>query len=361
MAANSLKLLLLPGDGIGPELAAATARVLDALDRGHGLGIALDTAEIGLAALADRGTTFPDAVARRVREADGVILGPCDTYAYPAADKGGINPSAAIRKGLELYANIRPSASRAGVAGAAPGVDLVVVRENLEGFYADRNMFMGPGELMPVEGVALAVRKITSQGSRRIARVACALAMERRKRLTIVTKANVMKLTDGLFRREAEDVAASFPGLAVEHVLVDAMASALLRHPESFDVVVTTNMFGDILSNLAAEVTGGLGLAGSLNAGDAHAVAQASHGSAPDIAGKDVANPVSLLLSTAMLLRWLGKRRGRAELAVAAGALEGAIDRQIARPGGGTADIGGCLGTRDFIAAVIAGLAGMPA
>jgi 3-isopropylmalate dehydrogenase len=349
---DTLRLLVLPGDGIGPEIVQVAADLLQRLDRRMALGLEFVRRDIGLASLAHSGSTLPDEVDALAREADGVILGPCDTYGYPPPDKGGVNPSAALRKRLDLYANIRPSKVREGVPRLADAVDLVVVRENTEGFYADRNMFMGSGEFMPTPDVALAVRKITAEASRRVARAACELAMRRRRHLTIVTKANVLKLTDGLFRREAEAVAASFPDLTVDHVLVDAMATALVRQPAAFDVIVTTNMFGDILSNLAAEMTGGLGLAGSLNAGDGHAVAQASHGSAPDIAGRDIANPTSLILSAAMLLEWLGRRRERRDLVAAADALTRAVEATLAVPGQVTRDIGGRLGTRDFGAAV---------
>jgi 3-isopropylmalate dehydrogenase len=287
-------------------------------------------------------------VAEAARNADGIILGPCDTYGYPPADQGGTNPSSALRLALDLYANIRPSRSIAGVPALAPGMDLVIVRENTEGFYADRNMFAGSGEFMPTPEVALAVRKITAQASRRIARSACELAVKRRKKLTIVSKANVLKLSDGLFLREAKSVAAEYAGLAVEHILVDAMASHLVRSPQAFDVVVTTNMFGDILSNQAAELSGGLGLAGSLNAGDAHAMAQASHGSAPDIAGMDRANPSALIFSMAMLLDWLAKRHSIQRLADAATLIDRATLEVLADPALRTSDLGGPLGTLAF-------------
>jgi len=233
------------------------------------------------------------------------------------------------------------------------------VRENTEGFYADRNMYAGSGEFMPTPDVALAVRKITREGSRRVARAACEIAMQRGKKLTIVSKANVLKLSDGLFLGEARDIASGFPGLAVEHVLVDAMASLLVRSPEVFDVIVTTNMFGDILSNEAAELSGGLGLAASLNAGDTHAMAQASHGSAPDIAGKDVANPGALILSAAMLLERLGRRHAQPELARAAKLIQRATDEALAAPATRTRDLGGSLGTRAFAKAVCSRIAAL--
>ncbi|MCC7427943.1 MAG: isocitrate/isopropylmalate dehydrogenase family protein [Alphaproteobacteria bacterium] len=353
---NALKFVVMEGDGIGPEITEATLAVLRAADARFKLGLSYEHHEIGLPALSKHGTTFPDSVEAACRAADGIILGPVDTYAYPAPDKGGINVSAAVRKRLDLYANMRPSKSRPGAPALRPGVDLVIARENTEGFYADRTMFMGIGEFMPTPDLALAVRKITRESSARICKAACELAMTRRRKLTIVGKANVLKMSDGLFRRVCEEVAKGFPALAVDYVLVDAMASLLVRDPARFDVIVTTNMFGDILSNLAAEMTGGLGLGGSVNAGDEHCLAQASHGSAPDIAGKDLANPAALILSAGMLLGWLGRRKGRDDLAQAGAAVERAADAVI-KAGKGTRDAGGTNGCTGYGRAVAEAIA----
>jgi len=347
-----MRLMLLPGDGIGPEIGAGLRHVLSAANDRFGLGLTLETAEVGLAALTKAGTTLPETVLEAARGCEGIILGPLSTYEYPPASEGGINASAAFRKELDLYANIRPARTRPGVRAAASDMDLVVVRENTEGFYADRTMFAGSGEFMPTEDLALALRKVSRAGSARIARQACELAMRRAKRLTIVHKANVLKLTDGLFHKTASKVAEEYREIEVDEVLVDAAASLLVRQPSRFDVIVTTNMFGDILSNLTAELSGGLGLAASLNAGDQYAMAQASHGSAPDIAGRDVANPSSLILSAAMLFDWLGRRNGVPDLRSAADAIERAVDGQLAEPAGRTRDLGGDFGTQAFAQAV---------
>src|SRR5207302_8310685 len=183
-------------------------------------------------------------------------------------------------------------------------------------------MFLGSGEFMPTPDLALSVRKITRAGSTRIAEVAFALAMRRRKSLTAVHKANVLRVSDGLFLECVRAVASRFPAVAYEERIIDAMAALLVRDASAFDVVVTTNMFGDILSDQASEIAGSLGLAASLNAGAAHAVAQAQHGSAPDIAGQDRANPASLIGSAAMLLAWPGERRSDERLVGAAKAIE---------------------------------------
>jgi len=341
-----MKILILPGDGIGPEIMAATGAALEALNDTHGLKLAFEERVIGLASLETEGSTLPDAVIEAIEAADGTVVGPVHTVAYPPASEGGVNPSATMRKRFDLYANIRPSRARPGVPAMTPKMDLVIARENTEGFYADRNMFQGTAEFMPTEGVALSVRKITVQGSRRIAESAFDLAGRRRNKVTVVHKANVLKVSDGLFRDTVREVAKSHPEVELDEVLIDAMAALLVRTPEAFDVVLTTNMFGDILSDEAAELSGGLGLGGSLNAGDDHAIAQAAHGSAPDIAGQGIANPTALMVSVAMLLEWLGAGHGRDDLSAAAAAFNAAVDAVLADPANHTPTLAGRSPTR---------------
>jgi 3-isopropylmalate dehydrogenase len=355
---GALALLFLAGDGIGPEIVAATRRVLEAVDQEFGLGLAFRFETLGFAALAAEGSTIPDRVVEAARAADGIVLGPVSHNAYPPVAEGGLNPSGVLRKALDLYANIRPAATRSGVAPpCGKPFDLVIVRENTEGFYADRNMSIGPGEFMPDADMALAVRKITRRGSRRIAETAFRLAATRAARhITAVHKANVMRVSDGLFLEETRAAAARHPEMRYDEMLVDAMAARLVRDPGSIDVIVTTNMFGDILSDLAGELSGSLGLAASLNAGDDHAMAQAQHGSAPDIAGKGIANPASLVGSAAMLLAWVAERHGRPPLAAAAMAINAALARVVADPATRTPDLGGAYGTDAMTDAVIAAL-----
>ncbi|MEK9752135.1 MAG: isocitrate/isopropylmalate dehydrogenase family protein [Rhodospirillaceae bacterium] len=347
-----MKLLILPGDGIGPEITEATCRALEALDARFGLDFDMARREIGLAAHKSRGSTMPEDVMAEIKATEAVILGPTDTYSYPPEAQGGITPSRWVRTTLDLYANIRPSRTRPGVPAMAKQMDLVIARENTEGFYADRNMFLGNAEFMPTPDVALSVRKVTVAGSRRIARAAFDLARARRKKVTVVHKANVLKVTDGMFLREARDVGKDYPDVEVEEKIIDAMAALLIRKPESFDVVLTTNMFGDILSDQCAELSGGLGLGPSINAGEDHAIAQAAHGSAPDIAGQDLANPTALMLSTTMLLDWIARRHGDNNLAAAAAHMDRAVDAALADPKTQTKDLGGPLGTRAFGEAV---------
>ncbi|MGX1744768.1 isocitrate/isopropylmalate dehydrogenase family protein [Bosea sp. NPDC055353] len=356
-----MKIIILPGDGIGPEITEATLRVLGAADRALSLGLEFEPHEIGLASLKAQGTTLPDAVMQRIPQVDGVILGPVSHYEYPSRDQGGINPSGELRVKFQLYSNVRPCRSRPEMSILRRPMDLVIIREATEGFYADRNMFAGSGEFMPDPDMALSVRKITAKACERVARTAFELASLRRKKVTAVHKANVLKLSDSLFLREVRKVAAEYPGIELEELIVDATAALLIRTPDRFDVMVTTNMFGDILSDEASELSGSLGLGGSINAGDTICVAQAQHGSAPDIAGQDIANPTSLILSAAMLLQWRGQRDGNRKLLDAACLIEAAVEHTLDNPATRTRDIGGELGTKAFAGAVIAAIPSMAA
>ena len=343
MAAD-LTLLALPGDGIGPEIMDATLEVLDSVRSKIDRPVRVVCHDIGFAALKEFGSTITTDVLELAKTTDGTILGPVSHNAYPPREEGGLNPSGVLRRELDLFANIRPARTWDGIAAPiSEPVDLVVVRENLEGFYADRNMHEGPGEFMPVPGVALAMRRITEHASRRIAKAGFQIASKRpAKRVAIIHKANVMRLSDGLFLDTVRNVAKDFPDIEYEEVLVDAAAALLVRDPARFDTIITTNMFGDILSDLASELSGGLGMAGSLNAGGHHAAAQAQHGSAPDIAGRDLANPTSLILSLSMLLRHLGEE-------VAATSIDNAIGESLSSPNTRTRDVGGKLGTKAFV------------
>lgn len=352
-----MKILVLPGDGIGPEITQATLSVLDRINAKFKLGLEWDQRDIGLTTLKSKGSTLPADVMEAARVAPGIILGPVDHLQYPERELGGINPSGEFRVKLDLFANIRPAISRMGVGLTGKPIDLVIFRECTEGFYGDRNMFMGRGEFMPTEDMAIAIRKITARQCERISRVAFDWARLRRKKVTAVHKANVLQISDGLFLREVRKVAKDYPDVQLDEKLVDAMAALLVRNPTQFDCIVTTNMFGDILSDEASELSGGLGLAASTMVGDNACCAQAQHGAAPDIAGQGKANPTSLLLSAGMLLDWLGDRHKRTEFNQAARALETAVDAALQKPETRTVDIGGTLGTQAF-AKVVIGLIG---
>jgi 3-isopropylmalate dehydrogenase len=348
-----VKILVLPGDGIGPEITDATVEVLTVLDERLGLGLELEQRDIGLASLAATGSTLPDDVLTLVTQVDGTVLGPVSHYDYPPRAEGGINPSAELRTRFELFANIRPCRSVEDLSVLRAPMDLVIVRENTEGFYSDRSMHAGSGEFMPDPESAFSIRKVTARASLRVARAAFELARTRRRHVTAVHKANVLKLSDGLFLDSVRAVAADYPDVELRELIVDAAAARLIRDPGSFDVLVTTNMFGDILSDEASELCGSLGLGGAINAGADLCVAQAQHGSAPDIAGQGVANPVSLILSAGMLLDWHGARAGRSELQDAWRVLDAAVSATIAHPQTRTRDLGGTLGTADFTHALI--------
>jgi 3-isopropylmalate dehydrogenase len=272
------------------------------------------------------GTPLPQETIDGIRRADVAIKGPVGETAADVIVK--------LRQLFDLYANIRPAKSYPGVEGLKE-IDLVIARENTEDLYK--------GLEFDFDGGSAALRVITEKASRRIATTAAKLAMARRRKVTVVHKANVKK-TCGLFARVATDELARFPELAVDEMYVDAAAMSLVRDPENFDVIVTTNMFGDILSDLAAQVAGGLGMAPSANLGESMAIFEPVHGSAPNLTGLNVANPYSMVFSVRMMLEWLGLKNGDEELKAAAAGLE-QVARKALSSGVKTPDIGGKMGT----------------
>jgi 3-isopropylmalate dehydrogenase len=358
MNSSGITIAVLAGDDIGPEVVDATVAVLDQAASARGIPITWERLPVGLAAVDEYGSTLPDRTIERLREIPGWILGPVSHRDYPLGDQRYRNPSGYLRKNFELYANLRPSRGWAGVPAVHPDLDLVIVRENTEGFYADRNMLDGNGELRPDEDTVISVRLVTRRASVRVARQAFELARSRDKKKTVtaVHKANVLRRGDGLFLACCREVAADYPDVNFDDYLVDAFAMRLILRPDAHDVVVTTNMFGDILSDEAAGLVGGLGLAPGLNAGDDHAMAQAVHGSAPDISGRGIANPTAEILSGAMLLDWLGRTRGPEVLSAAARDIERAVGVALAEGGKLTPDLGGKAGTTQLTEAIIAAL-----
>jgi 3-isopropylmalate dehydrogenase len=352
------RLGVLKGDGIGPEIVDATVRVLEAAQRRDGrLRFEWVPLPMGWEAIRETGSALPESAIQTLEKCDAWILGPHDSVSYPPALREQLNPSGVLRRRFDLYANIRPARAYPGLPAVCPKMDLVIARENTEGFYADRNMAWGIGEFMPTPDVALAVGKITRQGSERIARTAFALAQQRRRKVAIVHKANVLRRTSSLFLEVCRGVGAEFPEVAVEDYHIDAMTALLVRRGADFDVLVTENMFGDILSDLTGELSGSLGMAPSINASATQAMAQASHGSAPDIAGKGVANPVGMILSAAMMLAWLGGERKDPAAGEASQAIERAIAASLER-GPRTRDLGGTAGTDEFTSAIVRHLSG---
>ena len=346
-----LNIIAFDGDGIGPEIVSSTLDLINLLNSKLKLEIEIQREILGFDLLKKNGVTFTDDLLLKSKEADGIILGPVDHNAYPAVSNGGINPSAKLRIELDLYSNIRPAKNYVNVKSLSQNMDLVIVRENTEGFYADRNMYDGSGEFSPVPGVGLSLRKITKEASLKIAKSAFEIAKSRsvkksiKSKVHVVHKANVMKITDGIFLDACRHLSSKYNDVDYEEMLVDACAAHLVRKPDQFDVIVTTNMFGDILSDLATELSGSLGLAGSLNAGSNHAMAQAQHGAAPDIADKNIANPISLILSSAMLLDWLGKNRKIDKLILASNLINDSVLELLKDKENFTRDLGGNAST----------------
>jgi isocitrate dehydrogenase (NAD+) len=328
---------LIPGDGIGPELAEATTRVLEAT----GLEFEWDTQTAGEATIAAEGTPLPDRVIDSIRRTGVAIKGPITT----PVGSGFRSVNVGLRQALELYANVRPARTMQGVDTRYDHVDLIVVRENTEDLYAGIEHRVGPD-------AAESIKIITRAASQRIARYAFEYALRNgRGKVTAVHKANIMKLSDGLFLESCQQVAAEYEGrVAFEDRIVDNMCMQLVQKPELYDVLVLPNLYGDIVSDLAAGLVGGLGVAPGANIGDAAAVFEPVHGSAPKYAGQNKANPTALMLSGALLLRHRGET-------AAADRVEEAVRAVIAEGRTVTYDLGGSAGTREFGDAVAARVA----
>ncbi len=349
-----LKIGILEGDDIGHEVVPASVEVARAAADAAGLSIDWTEVPIGRRALDTHGHTMPDGTLETLGGLDGWILGPIGHRDYPKMPEA-INPHPILRKHFDLFANVRPTRSFADIGCLRDDIDLVIVRENNEGFQPDRNVVMGSGEFRPTEDLTISVRVISKEGSRKVARAALEIAQARDKRLTLVHKNTVFKLGCGMFVDSCYDVAREFPDVTVDEVIVDTMAMRLIRDPQSFDVVVTTNMFGDILTDEAAGLVGGLGMAPGLCIGrGAIAMAQATHGSAPDIAGKGLANPFAMIDSTRMLFDWLGRRRDIPAAVRTAALMKKGIDQALSRPDTRTRDIKGTGSQRDMVDAVLA-------
>ena len=326
---------LIPGDGIGPEVAEATRRVIDA----SGAAIAWHEVPAGLGPYEATGTPLPPDTLASLESTRVGLKGPITTPV------GGGFPSVnvALRKAFDLYANYRPARSMPGVPTRFADVDLIVVRENTEGLYSGI-------EHQVIPGVIESLRIITEAGSERILRFAFEVARrEGRRKVTVIHKANILKLSDGLFLSIARRMAEEFPEIEYAESIVDATAMRLVMDPKQFDVLVMENLFGDILSDLAAGLVGGLGLAPSGNIGESVALFEAVHGSAPDIAGKGIANPTALLLSGVMMLRHLGE-------VAAADRVEDAVRRVLGDGKVRTGDLGGTASTRQYADALIAAM-----
>jgi 3-isopropylmalate dehydrogenase len=343
------------GDGIGPEIVPAAVAVMDAaLAPEHGCEVSFESFPVGWTAYLEHGHTLPAHTLEGLGGCDGIVLGPIGHAAYPKDRPECVNPHPIIRKHFDLFANLRPARWHPSLPHLHEDVDLLIVRENNEGFQPDRNMIAGCGEFQPNEDAAFSVRVITRRQSERIARAAFDAARRRagKRRVTAIHKRTVFRLTDGVFMEAVERVARDYPDVQLDDFQVDTFAMHLVMRPQNFDVVLCTNLFGDILSDQAAGLVGGLGMAAGLSAGDTMAMAQATHGSAPDIAGEGIANPFAMIMSAKMLLEWLGAKHRAEDLTRAARRIDKAVGATIADGKYLTPDIGGEASTHEMGSAI---------
>jgi len=330
----STTITVIPGDGIGPDIIDATLKILDKA----GCDFNYEFADAGLAALEKTGELLPQATLDAIARNKATLKGPLTT----PVGEGFTSINVSLRKQFNLYANVRPVKSFKGTKARYEDIDIITVRENTEGMYS------GLGQVVSEDGSeAQAMSKITRAGAERIVRFAYELARrEGRKKVTVVHKANILKSTSGLFLKVAREIAAEYPDIQSDEMIVDAVCMKLVMNPEQFDVIVTTNLFGDILSDLCAGLVGGLGMAPGANIGDNSAIFEAVHGSAPDIAGQNLANPTSVILAAIQMLEYLGMQDQAKRILAAVTDVIATGDRT-------TRDLGGNGGTTDFTQAVI--------
>jgi isopropylmalate/isohomocitrate dehydrogenase-like protein len=339
---RTYRVAVLPGDGIGPEVTGIAVKVLEALqesDRAYKLDLIYG--EAGVGAIAKYGTNVPPQTVEMLKTTVACLKGPMTTPEEPGAP-----PSAAltIRRLFNLYANVRPCLSIPNVPSVKPNIDLTIVRENTQGLYSNI-------EFEVSDGVGVAMRVITREASTRVARFAFKLADGRRKQLAYVHKANILRRTDGIFNQAILDVAKEFPDVSVEGYHIDNMAMQLIRRPESFDVIVTTNLFGDIISDEAAQLVGGLGIAAGANMGDNYAMFEPVHGSAPKYAGQDKVNPIATIFAVKMLLEYVDEKQP-------ARRLQGAVFEVLKEGRALTYDLGGKAKSSEMCKAILEKISG---
>jgi len=324
---------LITGDGIGPELSESAISILETIHDKLDVKTKIISLDAGDVALEKYGHALPDETFESIKSSDACLKAP---VGESAADVIVV-----LRRKLDLFANIRPAKSYPNTPALRDDVDLVIVRENTEDLYT--------GQEFELDGSAVAMRIITEKASKRIAKHAFQTAIQRngKKRVTCVHKSNVMRKTDGLFSKSCESIAKEFPDIKFDQMYVDACSMNLIRQPQDFDVIVTTNLFGDILSDESSQVVGGLGMAPAANIGDDFGLFEPVHGAAFDIAGKEIANPTSFILSIKMMLEWLGNKNNDQNPANAAKILEDTV-LNIVKSGAATKDIGGTMSTREF-------------
>jgi len=348
-----LRIGVLLGDDIGLEVVPEAVKVMKAAAKATGLEVQWQELPIGKRGHELHGHTLPQPTVAALEKMDGFLCGPIGHAAYPRNDPTWIMPP--LRKRLDLYASIKPVKSYPNIKSVHKDVDIVFLREVTEGMQSSDTVVAGTGEFRPNDEITIASRIITRKGSSRVAREAFEIARARpRKTVTSVHKEPVYRLACGMFAEECRKLTREYPDVKLNEVLVDGFAMKLVMNPQQFDVVVTTNQFGDILTDEGAGVVGGLGLAPGLCVGERLAMSQATHGSAPDIAGKNIANPYALIMSGKMLLEWLSRKRSEPKAAEAAKRIDVAMDKVIAEAKHLTPDLGGRASTTEMGDAVAA-------
>ncbi len=349
------KLGILEGDDIGLEVVPECVKVMKAAAAKAGLQIEWLPLPIGRKGHGTHGHTMPQVTVDALKGVDGWVQGPIGHNAYPRDDNTWINPP--LRKKFELFANVKPVKSYPNLPSLHKDVDIVFLRETTEGMQSSSVVFAGAGEFQPNEDIAVGMRVVTRKGASRVAKEAFEIARTRkRKKVTALHKEPVYRLVCGMFARECRAMAKNYPDVEFEEVLIDGFAMKAVMRPQQYDVVVTTNQFGDIMTDLGAGLVGGLGLAPGLVVGEKQAMAQATHGSAPDIAGRNIANPYAMIMSGKMLFEWLGRTRNDAKATAAAALMDAAVDKVVAEGKNLTGDLGGKAGTTqmgDAIAAAV--------
>ena len=348
-----MKIGILLGDDIGLEVVPETVKVMKAAASRSGLAIDWQPLPIGKAGHELEGDTLPPSTEAALWKLDGWIMGPIGHAAYPRNDATWVMPP--VRKKYELFAAIRPSRSYPSVESIHKDVDIVFLREISEGMLYSETVVAGGPEFRPNDDITVAMRVITRKGSNRVAREAFEIARTRpRKKVTAAHKEPVYRLACGMFAEECRKVAREFPDVKFEEAMIDTISMKLVMAPQQYDVVVTTNQFGDILTDIGAGLVGGLGLAPGLCVGEKQAMAQATHGSAPDIAGRGIANPYAMIASGQMLMAWLGRKHNEPKATAAAGYMQAAIDRVVTEAKHLTTDLGGKASTREMGDAIAA-------
>ena len=348
-----VKLGILLGDDIGLEVVPETVKVMKAAASRSGLAIDWHPLPIGKAGHELEGNTLPPSTEAALWKLDGWIMGPIGHAAYPRNDRTWVMPP--IRKKFELFAAVRPSRSHSNLKSVHKNVDVVFVRELSEGMLGSGTVVAGAPEFRPNDDITVATRVITRKGSNRVAREAFEIARTRkRKKVTAAHKEPVYRLACGMFAEECRKVAREYPDVTFEEAMIDTISMKLVMAPQQYDVVVTTNQFGDILTDIGAGLVGGLGLAPSLCVGERQAMAQATHGSAPDIAGRNIANPYAMISSGQMLLAFLGRKHNEPKATAAAGYMQAAIDKVITEAKHLTTDLGGKASTQEMGDAIAA-------